>query len=271
MSEVITEESKERAAIKKSPHYSYSSTNKYLLCPEQYRLYYIEQLRPKIQSANLVFGKVIHRVLEHLVITGIDPVKFFVGEWDKLKEVPLRYSKKESWEKLSGIGEGLLRKFQEEALPKLGKVEATEKPFEFKVTGLPLPFIGFMDLIAEIENKRTVVDYKTSASSYGYYEVALSDQLTAYQLAEPDVEQAAFCVLVKTKTPKIEWHFSRREPEALIAYIEKLEFVSAQIEAGNFYKRPGMWCSYCDYLMVCMGNKKKVQETLVQISPNTSS
>jgi hypothetical protein len=31
----------------------------------------------------------------------------------------------------------------------------------------------------------------------------LSDQLTAYQLAELDAEQMALCVLVKTKEPKI--------------------------------------------------------------------
>jgi hypothetical protein len=35
---------------------------------------------------------------------------------------------------------------------------------------------------------------------------------------------------------------------------------------GNrFYKRPGKWCLYCDYLPVCTGDQKKVKETLVQI------
>ena len=41
-------------------HLSHSRINRYLTCREQYRLYYVEQLRPKIDSASLVFGTVIH-------------------------------------------------------------------------------------------------------------------------------------------------------------------------------------------------------------------
>ncbi len=266
MIDTILQDSEKRASVTEGPHFSYSAINRYLLCPEQYRLYYIEQLRPKVQSANLVFGKIIHRVLEHLIVTDEDPVKFFSGEWDKLKEVSLRYSQKESWEKLRAIGEGLLEQFQKEELPKLESVEATEKPFSLNITSLSRPLIGFIDLVALVGGKRTVVDFKTSASAYGDYLVALSDQLTSYQLAEPDVEQTAFCVLVKTKKPKIEWHFSKRDPGAVIEYLNKLSYIAAQIEAGMFFKRPGMWCSYCDYAAVCMGNKRKAKETLVQIS-----
>ncbi len=56
-----------------------------------------------------------------------------------------------------------------------------------------MPFVGFIDLIGELDGKRTVVDFKTSASSYEEHEALLSDQLTAYQLAEPEVEQVARC------------------------------------------------------------------------------
>ena len=31
-----------------APHLSYSRINRYLTCPEQYRLYYLERLRPKV-------------------------------------------------------------------------------------------------------------------------------------------------------------------------------------------------------------------------------
>ena len=123
-----------------------------------------------------------------------------------------------------------------------------------------------IDLVATLDRKRTVVDFKTSGSAYGDHEAILSDQLTAYQLAEPEAEQAALCVLVKTKEPKIEWHPTERSPEQLVEYLAKAEYVAGEIQNERFYKRSGKWCSYCDYLPVCTGDQKTASETLVQIT-----
>jgi len=112
-----------------------------------------------------------------------------------------------------------------------------------------------------------VIDFKTAASAYQDHDVQLSDQLTAYQLAEPDAEQVAFCVFVKTKEPRIDWCISARQPANLAEYLAKADVVAHAIAAGHFYKRPGKWCSYCDYLPVCIGDRQKIQETLVQVAP----
>ena len=52
----------------------------------------------------------------------------------------------------------------------------------------------------------------------------------------------------------------------MIEYLEKAELVAEQIEKRNFYKRPGKWCRQCEFLPVCVGDKKKAQETLVRIA-----
>ena len=111
-----------------------------------------------------------------------------------------------------------------------------------------------------------MTDFKTSASSYAEHEVKLSDQLTAYQLAEPRAEQMALCVLVKTKEPKIEWHVSQRNPDDLLDYLAKAGYVAHEIAASRFYKRPGMWCAWCDFLPVCMKDERKIAETLVRLA-----
>ncbi len=95
----------------------------------------------------------------------------------------------------------------------------------------------------------------------------LNDQLTAYQLAEPDAEQSALCVFVKTKEPRIDWYVSARKPEQVIEYLAKVAYVAGEIAAGHFYKRPGKWCGYCDFLAVCLGDEVKVRETLMQVTP----
>jgi hypothetical protein len=94
----------------------------------------------------------------------------------------------------------------------------------------------------------------------------LSDQLTAYWLAEPEADTVAFCVFVKTKELRIEWHFAERSADRLAEYLAKVHLVFEDIAAGKFYKRPGKHCRYCDFLPVCLGDEKQAQETLVRIT-----
>ena len=72
-------------------------------------------------------------------------------------------------------------------------------------------------------------------------------------------------MLVKTREPRIEWHVTRRAADQLTEYLGKVAVLAHDIAAGRFYKRPGRWCSWCEYLPVCLGDRKKAEETLVQI------
>src|SRR6266571_3226853 len=93
-----------------APHLSHSRVNRYLTCPEQYRLYYVAKLRPRIDSAGLVFGVAIHAAIADLFRTGEDPVEHFVRDWQNLKDVQLHYKKRESWEDFNAKGAKLLTK-----------------------------------------------------------------------------------------------------------------------------------------------------------------
>jgi putative RecB family exonuclease len=249
-----------------TPHLSYSRINRYLTCPEQYKLYYLENLRPRIESAGLLFGALVHISLAELFRSGVDPAQTFRREWQNLKNIELRYNNRESWESLNGKGEKLLERFVLEELRRIQKVLGIEKKFELVVTSLPLRFIGIVDLMAQVDGQATIVDFKTAASDYEDHEVILSDQLTAYWLADPQVQRVALCVLVKTKEPRIEWHFAERDARQLAEYLAKVQIISGDIAAGKFYKRAGKHCGYCDFLPVCVGDKQRVQETLARIT-----
>lgn len=249
-----------------APHLSHSRVNRYLLCPEQYRLYYLEHLRPKVAPASLAFGQIVHQALAELLGERADPVKHFQDAWGMLARVPLSFSQRESWEKLNVAGEALLTEFASRELPKLGRIESIEHSFSLGITGLELPFVGIMDLVADVEGKRTVADWKTAGSAFDEHEAAMSDQLTAYKLAEPQAEQLALCVLVKTKDPQIVWHVTDRSSTQLMDYLSKVGYVAREIAASRFYKRPGKWCAWCDFLPVCLGNRTKAAETLVSVA-----
>jgi RecB family exonuclease len=151
-------------------------------------------------------------------------------------------------------------------MERIGRVMGVKKHFEIRITSLTAPAIGYIDLLAEVDGRNTVLDFKTSASSYEEHEVTLSDQLTAYQLAEPDAEQTGLCVLVKTKEPKVEWYFSKRNGDQIAEFLDKTGYVAREIHSRRFYKRTGKWCGWCDYLPVCVRDKRKVEETLVRMS-----
>jgi len=252
-----------------TPYLSHSRVNRYLHCPEQYRLYYVERLRPKIPDAALLFGQLVHEALAQFFRTGVLPAESFANAWNVLRNEPLNYNQRDSWEILRDRGIALLMKFLNDEVPRLGNVTAIEQSFTLRITSLNLALVGVIDLVAELDDVRTVIDFKTAVSAYQDHDVHLSDQLTAYQLAEPDAEQVALCVFVRTKEPRIDWYISARQPAHLAEYLAKADLVGRAIAAGQFYKRPGKWCGYCDYLPVCLGDQEKVRQTLVEVAPRS--
>ena len=140
-----------------SPHLSHSRINRYLTCPEQYRLYYVGKLRPRTDSAGLVFGALVHVAIADLFRTGEDPVEHFRRDWQNLKEVQLRYKKRESWDDFNAKGEKLLKKFLAEEAPKIRQALGVERKFELQITSLDHPFIGIIDLVGQVEDRLTVI------------------------------------------------------------------------------------------------------------------
>ncbi len=252
-------------AVPARGHLSYSRVQKYLTCPEQYRLHYVEGLRPKAESASLVFGSIVHLAIADFFRRKIDPSVTFAREWQAIQPLTLRYSGRDTWESLRGKGVGLLGKFPNAVAAKIQSVVAVEEPFQLGLTTLDLPFIGIIDLVAQIDGKRTVVEFKTAASDFEAHEIELLDQLSAYQLARPEAEQIGVCVLVKTKEPKIVWHYTQRSPDQVVEYAEKTELVASHIQQQIFYKRPGKWCRQCEFVPVCTRDQVKAEETLVRI------
>jgi len=43
-----------------------------------------------------------------------------------------------------------------------------------------------------------------------------------------------------------------RSGEDLAEFLAKAEYIDREIADGRFYKRPGKWCSWCDFLPVCL-------------------
>lgn len=249
------------------PHLSHSQITKYETCPRQFYHYYVEGLRPAQVSASLVFGTSVHEALAAHFSSGEDPVSFFAAEWGLHEDDDLRYAGRDSWASLNDKGLGLMAYFLAHERDRLTKISGIESKFSVQVSSLPVPLVGVIDLVAELDGILTVIDWKTSSSSYGEEDVHLSDQLTTYTLAHPEIPDVAYGLFVKTKEPRFEWHRSRRTGEEVGDLLRKAERVVSDIQAGRFDKRPGDHCSYCDFLPLCLGRKAEAASTLTVPSP----
>src|SRR5438876_12425585 len=103
--------------------------------------------RTGIYSARFVFGAIIHVAIADLFRTGEDPVEHFRRDWQNLKDVQLRYKKRESWEDFNAKGENLLKKFLAEEAPKIRQAFSVERKFELQITALDAPFVGIIALV----------------------------------------------------------------------------------------------------------------------------
>lgn len=247
------------------PYLSFSRLQRYLRCPEEYRLHYIEGLRPREEPASLAFGRTIHQALAVFFESGEEPWSAFLRLWERFREATLGYKARESWQGLRESGERLLAKFFHGEARRLTAIHAVERPFELRVSTLPVPLVGIIDLVADLDGKRTVVDFKTSASTYPAHEALLSDQLAAGMLAEPEAEQAAFCVLLKTKEPRVEWRVAPPFSPARQEFLPKARVVAQAIARGEFFKRPSRWCATCAFLPVCLEDHETARRSLAPL------
>ena len=248
---------------------SHSKVTRYDFCPRAYRHYYVEGWRPIAKRPSLLFGDAIDRSLSALFQQDADPLAVFGEAWEALKDAPVEWGKRHTWQALRDIGHALLERFVKEERPRFSEIrpECVQHHLSSELAGVT--FIGYPDLYARVDGLRTLVDFKTAQASYDAEEVRLNEQLTAYWwLLETNglpVDRVAFCVLLKLKEPRIEWHFATRSPEEVAEYRDKLALVAADIARGRFPKKTsscGQWGG-CDYRPLCLGDEAAIRKYLV--------
>ncbi|AZO96176.1 PD-(D/E)XK nuclease family protein [Halocella sp. SP3-1] len=251
---------------------SHSKLSTYETCGMQFKYKYLDGWKPIQGNANFKFGICVHKAIEMYFIKGKDLVKTFVEEWDKYQGVDLNYSRYDNWEKLLEIGKNLMTLFKEEEAGKFLEMYAAEDVFKFKVNR-GINYYGRNDYVGEVvtpegEVINAVVDFKTAGKKYDGTEIKLNDQLTSYYHAAKKynlkIDKVAYCVLVKTKTPKIQWFFDTRTEEEVQAYLQKAGEYYNDIMHDRFDKKFGMHCKWCDYKPLCLGDEKMIQEQLYQ-------
>jgi len=255
-------------------HLSYSSVSSYLLCPRSWRFHYLDQIETPT-SAALVFGSAFHETVEEHVMTAFASGRLpLVDRWQRHWQVQLERNAENgiAWngdtpEAMNNLGVKMFSDSDTIALvdslqPLVIEDQVQiERKVELHVPGVPIPVIGYIDLI---EKDGIPADFKTSARSWSQDQADSEMQPTFYlaalNQAGHDLSFGLFrhYVFVKTKSPKVQIWESIRTINDLFWLFGLISDVWKSISSECFPPNPGTWkCSpkYCEFWGICRGGE----------------
>lgn len=245
-------------------HLSYSSITAYLDCPENWQRKYIAK-EPTKSSPALVFGSAFHGTVEELAANPQgDVLSIWKEAWNKALTGQEIFWGADSPEETFNDG---VRMFSNPALlAEIAKIKPgsdehglkIERKVELNVPGVPVPIIGYIDIILD---DGTPADFKTSARSWTDDKAQESLQslfyLAALNQAGVDVNwKFKHIIFVKTKEPKVQVLEHSHKVGELFFLFELIKRVWTGIEKEVFPMNPSTWkCNekYCDFYANCRG------------------
>jgi len=249
-------------------HLSYSSISTYQLCPRSWKYRYIDKPRVPTSPA-LVFGSAFHDAIERAMIEGEPPAKLWAESWeDQLSDgrnAVIDWGDKSEPE-MRELGARMFAASEVAAQVAtikplvIGGEPVIEKRVEMRVPGVPVPIIGYIDVITE---DGVPGDFKTSARKWNASKARQETQPIFYLVAlnqegwehSPDLRFRHY-VFTKTKSPAAQVFETTRNLNQMVGLAEIVVGVWKSIEAGAFpcntttWKCNPKWCSYYD---LCQG------------------
>ncbi len=229
------------------PVLSASAIETYDQCPLKYRLAYIDNIPETGEKPQLVFGNIIHQVLEHFHKDGLTTEADLLNLLERFWQPEgFDYESREISFKEQGIE--LLKRYHAHIQNSPPEVLHTEFNFSFELPSCQIK--GKIDRIDRVADGLKVVDYKTGRSQE---KPAESLQLAVYcmYLAEQTEKepqglpaQASLFYLRDEKQPEHSHSFTTGE---LDTFKQKIDEVVYGIKSREFEACKGRHCDYCDF------------------------
>ena len=247
-------------------HLSYSSISSWIACGYNWKLKYVDHI-PAPTSPALLFGSAWHGTIETYLKDN--KKSNLVDLWREQWDIQIKTNPGVEWdanpEELHNDGVRMLgHKDIQEGLLSINPAmddggHRIERKVELRVPGVPLPVIGYIDIIA---SDGVPGDFKTSSTRWSDDKAIAETQplfyLAALNQAGETVPGWRFrhYVFVKTKTPQFQMIEHVHNPGQLMWLFKQIKSVWDGIEAGIFPLNSGGWkCGprFCDYWAMCRG------------------
>jgi len=118
-----------------------------------------------------------------------------------------------------------------------------------------LEFVGKIDCVATLNQKRVIIDWKTAKERYSSEKVRTDNQLTGYAWLNENSYDELYYVIVTKSNAKVYWYKANRTEEQIEKWKTYVLNVKQEMETLRPLGRHDWHCNYCEYNgWACQGN-----------------
>src|SRR5437763_11070480 len=249
--------------------YSYTQISQYLACPRRYRHRYLDGWKEKDTRAAMLFGRAFERALAAFSLRQ-DAAAALFQEWKLYQDQKLEYSHGDTWDRMLEQGIELLNRFcQEDRV----RIRQPHRNLQIKFVR-PLSgqneFVAFIDAIGQLDGRRSLIEWKTTASRYSEAPnglVSLDPPLVCYSWMT-GIADVAMVVFVRKRLVEVQYLRTTITEEQRQEFGELVRDTIQRIESAQFLPHSGIRfpqnpCSSCPYIGLCLGRPDCVEGAFV--------
>jgi CRISPR/Cas system-associated exonuclease Cas4 (RecB family) len=250
--------------------YSFTQISQYLTCPRRYRYRYLDGWKEKDTRAAMLFGRAFERALGALFHRE-DPGAVLFAEWSACQGKGLHYPNRDSWDRMLQQGILLLTRFCQD-----GRVQINQPQRNLQIKfARPVDdkndFIAYIDAIGKLDDRRCLIEWKTSSSRYPEEPeglLSLDPQLVCYSWIT-GIAEVAQVVFVRKSLVEVQYLRTTISDEQREEFGRLVEGTIRRIESADFLPHSGIRfpqnpCSTCPYMGLCLGKQEMIDAAVVR-------
>ena len=250
--------------------YSYTQISQYLTCPRRYRHRYLDGWKEKDTRAAMLFGRAFEKALGAL-FRREDPGAVLFTEWSACQSQDLRYSDRDSWDRMLRQGLMLLTRFCQDNRVQVRQPSRNLQIKFSRTVGEKNDFVAYIDAIGKLDGSRCLLEWKTSSSRYPEEPaglLALDPQLVCYSWIT-GIADVAQVVFVRKSLVEVQYLHTTITEEQRQEFGRLVESTIRRIESADFLPHSGIRfpqnpCSSCPYVGLCLGKQEMVDAAVVR-------
>jgi len=250
--------------------YSYTQISQYLTCPRRYRHRYLDGWKEKDTRAAMLFGRAFEQALG-AYFRREDPGDILFREWSACKNQEVRFSNKDSWDRMLEQGIMLLTRFCQDNRVRIPQPRRNLQVKFTRPVSDKNDFVAYVDGIGTLDGKRCLLEWKTSSSRYPEEPaglLALDPQLVCYSWIT-GISEVAQVVFVRKRLVEVQYLRTSITEEQRAEFGQLVEDTIGRVESAQFPAHSGIRfpqnpCSTCPYIGLCLGKPELVNIALVR-------
>src|SRR5882724_3782674 len=253
--------------------YSYTQISQYLFCPRRYKHRYLDGWKEKDTRASMLFGRAFEQAVA-AYFERQDAAAVLYREWAACRDSGLRYSERDSWDRMLQSGVQLLERFAQEDRVRIRQPRRNlQVRFTKRLTGRN-DFVAYVDAIGELDGTRCLLEWKTTASRYPEEPaglVALDSQLVCYSWVT-GIANVAEVVFVRKPLVQIQYFRTTISHDQREQFGRLVQDSSRRIEAAEFLPHSGIRspqnpAPVVPYIGLCLGGRPDLTEAALVRRP----